>query len=646
MIRSLIEQAKLLLDSTSAFNLEELDQAELALSTYLEALATNRISDKVNTNELEEANRLLRELRREKSRMVAGTAYQPDETTTNASDVPEIMQVQPSGKPDQVSEDQQFPVETTPVVVSAPVLGDLSGSIPSITRTNIGAGDMGGIDNDPLKRFFQSTHDPEAERMMDEAEEAFYKGNYQVAIPLYEKVIQMEPGWTRAQEHHTEAEEYLRSGNIPSVALPPEAGKAYGKAQSAARVFRYQVALSYLDEAFDHLQEAGIKRWREGEELRHDLENQMQAYDVYKEGQNLLTQGELVAALGKIQTAASAVAIPEYIDKAAEVREDIAMLNEVSDLVSLSGKIPPSKLADAKSKLEKIRMKYGEIPQLGRLRNRLDLLIPATIQSLLDNTQRFKEEAANAPTVSLARQKVNGARENLDYLRQLDAYDSQSLSLENEISILETEISANEDAITRAEEALETGNKNFALDALRISAKPRKRFPQDPKILELKRGFLPTYLVGGLGTVIIIILLIIGVSLAFRGISNAVDARNLARTPTATMTPTVTLTPTVTQTPTITLTPTPDYSPTPTNTITPTPIMLVETIREVWARNDCYDNFAATGRIPIGTTLTLLPMAERKFDTFNRECVLVQFSSGNFAIIGYVLMMDLTTVNE
>lgn len=61
--------------------------------------------------------------------------------------------------------------------------------------------------------------------MMDEAEEAFYKGNYQVAIPLYEKVIQMEPGWTRAQEHHSEAEEYLRSGNIPSVALPPKPAK-------------------------------------------------------------------------------------------------------------------------------------------------------------------------------------------------------------------------------------------------------------------------------------------------------------------------------------------------------------------------------------------------------------------------------------
>lgn len=647
MISSLIEQAKLLLNSTTDPSLDSLEQAENALSTYLEALATNRIFDKVSTDDLEEANRLLRELRREKSRFLSGSASEAVQPAKSEPSSSTQGPSQPSEAAGGSTQEQFLPREEFGAAPSAPILGDLSAGTPvPITRTNIGADDMGGIDNDPLKRFFQSTHDPEAERMMDEAEDAFYRGNYQAAIPLYEKVIQMEPGWTRAQEHHAEAEEYLRSGNIPSVALPPEAGKAYGKAQSAARVFRYQVALSYLDEAFDHLQDAGIKRWREGEELQHDLENQMQAFDVYKEGENLLAQGELVAALGKIQTAASAVAIPEYIDKAAEVREDIAMLNEVSDLVALSGKIPPSRLADAKSKLEKIRMKYGEIPQLGRLRNRLDLLIPATIQSLLDNTQRFKEEAANAPTASFARQKVDGARENLDYLRQLDAYDSQSLALENEISALETEISANEDAIARAEQALETGNKNFAIDALRISTKARKRFPQDPKILELKRAFLPTYLIAALGALIIVTLLTIGITFAARGISNAAYERNLARTPTVTTTPTITLTPTVTQTATVTLTPTPDYSPTPTYTVTPTPIMLVQTIREVWARNDCYDNFAATGRIPVGTTLTLLPMAERKFDTFNRECLLVQFSSGDFAIIGYILMMDVTPVNE
>lgn len=408
--------------------------------------------------------------------------------------------------------------------------------------------------------------------------------------------------------------------------------------------FRYKVALDYLDEAFEHLQEAGIKRWREGEELRHDLENQMQAYDVYKEGLNLLSQGDLVSALGKIQTAASAVAIPEYIDKANEVRQDISMLNDVSDTVSLSGKIPPAKLADARTKLERIRMKYGEIDQLSRLRNRLDLLIPATIQSLLENTQRLKQEASEAPTASLARQKVDAARENLDLLRQLDAYDSQSLSLENEISTLETEIQANEDAMTRAEEALKTGNKFFALDALKISAKPRKRFPQDPKIIELKRGFLPTYIIGGLSAIIALIVIGLLISVAVRGISSAAYERNLARTPTITPTPTITLTPTITPTPTVTPTPTPDYSPTPTYTVTPTPVVVVQTLREVWARSDCYDNFRATGSIPAGTTLTLLPMAERRFDNFNRECVLVEYRSGDYAILGYVLMADVTTV--
>ena len=629
MINDLIDKALSVLSNASPSD-DDLSLIESQLSTLLEAHATNRLGDDISVDELEEANRLLREIRREKSRRLAGQPTPVSSESTITPSTPATPAV-PTGE-------SIFQSATSPQSAK-------EADVPPLTRTNLGAELNSGIDSDPLRRFFQSAHDPEAERMMDEAEEAFYKGNYQVAIPLYEKVIQMEPGWTRAQEHHSEAEEYLRSGNIPSVALPPEAGKAYGKAQSAARVFRYKVALDYLDEAFDHLQEAGIKRWREGEELRHDLENQMQAYDVYKEGLNLLSQGELVSALGKIQTAASAVAIPEYIDKASEVRQDIGLLNDVSDTVSLSGKIPPAKLADARTKLERIRMKYGEVNQLSRLRNRLDLLIPATIQNLLENTQRLKLEAAEAPTASLARQKVDAARENLDLLRQLDAYDSQSLSLENEISTLETEIHANEDAMTRAEDAMKTGNKFFALDALKISAKPRKRFPQDPKILELKRGFLPTYIIGGLAALIALIVIGLLISVAFRGISNAVDARNLARTPTITPTPTITLTPTITPTATITPTPTPDYSPTPTYTVTPTPIVEVQTVRNVWPRSGCYEDFNATGQqIPVGTILTKLPMSARSFDPFNRECILVEFRSGDFAIIGYVLIADVTTV--
>jgi len=155
---------------------------------------------------------------------------------------------------------------------------------------------------------------------------------------------------------------------------------------------------------------------------------------------------------------------------------------------------------------------------------------------------------------------------------------------------------------------------------------------------------LPTYIIGGLSAIIALIVIGLLISVAVRGISSAAYERNLARTPTVTPTPTITLTPTITPTPTVTPTPTPDYSPTPTYTVTPTPVVVVQTLREVWARSDCYDNFRATGSIPAGTTLTLLPMAERRFDNFNRECVLVEYRSGDYAILGYVLMADVTTV--
>ncbi len=637
MIKPLIEQAQKVLVSAKPSDAELLN-AQSELASFLEALSTGRMSTKVDIDDLEESERLMRELKREINRRQAGVpaAEATPSTPVQRAQTGPTMSAQTTSAPLEDTSPSSV-IHETPQPIASP-----SPIFSQILQND----SLGGLDSDPLRRFFQSAHDPEAERLMDQAEEAFYKGNYQVAIPLYEKVIQMEPSWARAQEHHAEAEEYLRSGNIPSVALPPEAGKAYGKAQSAARVFRYQIALNYLDDAFNHLEEAGIKRWREGEDLRADLENQMQAYDVYKEGLNLLSLGDLQTAFNKIQTAASAVAIPEYIDKANEIRADISAINDISDIVSMSGKIPPAMLADAKGKLERIRMKYGEMDQIRRLRTRLDLMIPATIQNLLDNTKRLKQEAADAPTANLAKQKVAGARENLDLLRQLDAYDAESLSLEDEISRLETEISSNLDAIGRAKETFESGNKFFALDSWKISRSARKRFPQDPDILELKRNYYPSYAVATLAILVFSALLISLLTFGVRRISAGITARNLAKTPTATNTPTITLTPTPTMTPEPTLTPTEYVSPTPTLTLTPTPISYVTPLRQIWVRSDCYADYMGVGRVSPGTKLTLLPMSDRKFDNFNRECVLVSVSSGDYAVIGFVLIEDLAPVTE
>ncbi len=476
---------------------------------------------------------------------------------------------------------------------------------------------------------------------MDQAEEDFYRGNYQAAISVYEKVLQIEPGWVRAKEHRSEAEEYLRTGNIPSVALPAEAGKAYGKAQSAARVFRYQVALKYLDEAFLNLEEAGIKRWREGEELRQDLENQIQAGEVYQDGINLLKQGDLPGALSRIQTAASAIATPEYIDKAAEIRADLAALDEIGDVVTSAGEVPADKLGDAKSRLERIRLKYGDIPQVSRLSNRLDMIIPGVAKSLSHRIQKQIELAANASTLVSGGSHLKDAQEKIDLLQQLDSQNESSKDLENQVASLNVGMQADEDVLTRAQQAIKSGNRFFAFDAWRMSKATRSKYPSDPQVLALKKSLLPFFatmvVLGFIALVIIGVILWVGI----RSISNGVEKRRLARTPTVTPTPTQTMTPTMTLTPTLTPTVTPNYTLTPQPTSTPTQIRVSSVARTVWARNGCYESYTANGRIEAGSEVSLLPMDNRAFDGLNRECVLVEFREGTSAIIGYILLSDL-----
>ena len=598
MLTDLINQANLLLSEKEPSD-EALLSTENAISSFLEALATERLTEDVSLEEIEDANRLLKEIRRERARRMGGTNSEPPQ----------------------------------PVNVNSVDKREVNGSRSSKLISD--------EQPDALKKFIQSSHDPEAEKLMDQAEEDFYRGNYQAAISVYEKVLQIEPGWVRAKEHRSEAEEYLRTGNIPSVALPSEAGKAYGKAQSAARVFRYQVALKYLDEAFLNLEEAGIKRWREGEELRQDLENQIQAGEVYQDGINLLKQGDLPGALSRIQTAASAIATPEYIDKAAEIRADLAALDEIGDVVTTAGDVPADKLGDAKSRLERIRLKYGDIPQVSRLSNRLDMIIPGVAKSLSQRIQKQIELAANASTLVSGGSHLKDAQEKINLLQQLDGANETSKDLENQVASLNVGMQADEDVLARAQQAIKSGNRFFAFDAWRMSKDTRSKYPSDPQVLALKKSLLPffaTMVVLGLAA-----FAIIGVILwaGIRSISNRVEQQRLAKTPTVTPTPTQTLTPTMTLPPTLTPTVTPNYTLTPQPTFTPTQIRVNNVARTVWVRSYCYEAYPANGRVEAGSEVTLLPMDNRVFDGLNRECVLVEFREGTTAIIGYILLSDL-----
>jgi tetratricopeptide (TPR) repeat protein len=494
---------------------------------------------------------------------------------------------------------------------------------------------------DPLKKFLNSSHDPEADALMDSAEEAFYAGSYQKAIPLFEQVLQIEPGWARARQHHDEAEEFLRTGNIPSVALPPEAGKAYGKAQSAARVFRYQTALEYLEDAFRSLNEAGINRWREGEELRQDLENQMQAHEVYQEGLSMINQGDLEGGLSKIQTAASAAALPEYIDKASEIRKDISRLDEIADTVNLSGNIPAEKLSEARTDLDRLSLKYGESAKISRLRNRMEIVLPNVAASLLERIRQLKNQGDSASTLKAAKKAYSEADEALSTLTALQPDQAGIQARRIEIQDSLGDIERLEDSLQRANQALNTDNRFFPRNAFIISKDVRNRFPQDPEVLKLKRHlrlyYVTLYGGGTIATLLLILLLWFG----GRGIAGLIRQRQLAMlptpTPTATVTPTATITPTATKTPT----PTPEVTETPFFTPTPTPIITGLVQRNLWAYSGCYENTNQVGRIPEGGEVTIIALPERVFDDLGRECVLVEYRGEQRTVTGYVLIADL-----
>jgi tetratricopeptide (TPR) repeat protein len=601
MIKDLILKAKNTLEEAHPSD-EALTSVENALSAYLEALATERISDPVDFADLENANRLLREVRRERSRRLAEAQRLEDEFQLK------------EGAPDQ-------PESPARGVNISPEFNEDA--------------------YDPLKKFLSSSHDPEADAMMDSAEEAFYAGNYQKAIPLYEKVLQIEPGWSRASEHHDEAEEFLRTGNIPSVALPPEAGKAYGKAQSAARVFRYQTALDYLDDAFASLNAAGINRWREGEELRQDLENQMQAHEVFEEGLAKVTQGDLQAGLSKIQTAASAVALPEYVDKANEIRKDITKLEEIADVVNLSGNIPPDKLADARSDLDRLSLKYGDAARISRLRNRMEIVLPKVAAALGEKIRLLKSQANSANTLKKAKKAHNEADEALSILGMLQPDHPGIEALKAEVQESLQEVEQLEDSLQRANQALNTDNRFFPRNAVLISKEVRNRFPQDPEVINLK-GRLRMYYVtlyggGAIAAFLVILLLWFG----SRGIAGLIRQRQLAMQPTATPTASITPTATITPIPTGTPTPTPEATETPVFTPTPTPIIRALAQRDLWAYSGCYENTNQQGRIPEGSEVTIIALPEREFDNLGRECVLVEYRGETRTVIGYVLIADL-----
>lgn len=480
-------------------------------------------------------------------------------------------------------------------------------------------------------------HSSEAARLMDEAEQLFYGGRYSEAIKLYDQVIAMELQWERPRHHRAEADNYLRTGYIPSVALPPEAATAFGKAQSASRVGRFADAQALLDKAKASLRDAGIQRWQEGQEFEQKLQQMIDAENAYKEGLRLFNQGLVEEGIDKVEAAAQITGLPKYKDKVQEFRQVKETLRSVGDILYV-GTTDPKHLIQAKNNLDTLAGEYGEQPTLQKLRTRLELLLPKVSENLSQQARSLLSQAERAQTLDSTQSLLEEAGKQIQHLQLLESQNEQGDQLQKDLNRLMTELKNAEETLQRASESYEN-NKNWPAKAARMSDQIRKRYPNDLRVSQLQKS-LGRYQLGILairvGLVFSILLLLF---FAIRWAAGWVVTMIPTETPTATATSTSTVTPTATNT--ATPTPTATFTPTITSTptLTPTPLTLI-LARQVWARNGCYESFTAIGRIPDGATVRTLP-SERRFDNLNRECLLVEYQGPTQSVIGWILLIDL-----
>ncbi len=483
------------------------------------------------------------------------------------------------------------------------------------------------------------SHNPYAEQQMEEAEKLFYGGRYAEAIKIYDQVLQIEPKWDRARQHRNESENYLRTGYIPSVALPAEAASAFGKAQSAARLGRYADAMSLLSRAQIALRDMGIQRWQDGQEFELKLQQYIDAESVYSEGLQLFAQGMIDDAIERIEASAQATGLPKYNDRVQEMRKAKAAMQAIAETLN-TATADPNEVVKIKSDLDALTLQFGDNPAFKKLKERLQTLIPTIVEPLKDQVRSLKTQAERAQTLDTVLAKARQARQALDQARNLGYTDESINNLQADVEKLFRDEQRYEDELQQANTVFNS-NRSWPAAASQISQDVRARYPNDPRVIELNRSLAPYHnlrlgiKVGGiiLGGIIVIAILLAG----FNGVRSYF--LSLTPTPTATSTATATSTP-VPPTPTNTPRPTLTATITSTPTLTPTPLNGVVS-RDVYVRTGCYEAFRAIGLVPAGSTVRFLP-SERRYDNLKRECLLVDYTApDNTSVIGWMLILDL-----
>ncbi len=130
---------------------------------------------------------------------------------------------------------------------------------------------------------------PAAQDLLQQADDEYYAAQYDQAIGLYQRVLELDPNNLRARQQLEKAA-LNRMAGIPNPNLPREAVHAYRQARSYIAAEDYKTAVTFLNMAVEKAQEGGMK-FPEAEAFLDITQNQILAV-TYKKDASLAIHEE------------------------------------------------------------------------------------------------------------------------------------------------------------------------------------------------------------------------------------------------------------------------------------------------------------------------------------------------------------------
>jgi tetratricopeptide (TPR) repeat protein len=403
-----------------------------------------------------------------------------------------------------------------------------------------------------------SDHTPEAEKLMKQAEDLFYQGEYRDAIPIYERVLKLEPNWERAKDHLAEAEESLRTGKIPSVHLPSDVINEMSGLVSAFNHRRLDVAKEKIDSAIELMKAHGLTKWKDGDDWKEKITNFKDAADAYKEGERFFSEGNLTASIIQMSNAHAATQYPDYKDKL----DEYEAVDQKIEIIKQAKKNDPDEMLEAIDAYEALEANYSGNPAVDKSKTNLVNKSKDLVSQLKSEIDNFLQTYSFSDIFE-SQKKLKEVHAKIIQVKKLSGFMTSSVEVPSEDEKrISNKLSEVETAVNNLNQANATYVNN-PKSANELYEKLFDDYSRDPEVNKLGRNLSKFRRNRKITNIALIVLgALISLAVLYFGISSIIkqiERVNLSKTPTATATATLTPTSTATLTPTATATTTPTY---------------------------------------------------------------------------------------